>query len=71
MENKFIKLFMSDISDQFEAMQTLHKQNNLTKSAVNNKIIVDDIYQSLVKLETDLNQEYIIEDLIRLQTIID
>ena len=55
MENRYIKYFMNDVSDQFESMQTLHKQNNGKLSALNNKVIVDDTYQSIVKLETDLN----------------
>jgi hypothetical protein len=33
--------------------------------------MLEDIYQNLIKLETDLNQEYVIEDLLRLQTFID
>ena len=31
-----------------------------------NKQILDDIYQNVVKLETDLTQEYVIEDLLNL-----
>jgi len=31
---------------------------------------LDDIYQNVVKLETDLTQEYVIEDLLNLQNFI-
>jgi hypothetical protein len=70
MENRYIKYFLNDISDQFDCLQSLH-QSSVSQVTLSNKVVIEDIYQSIVKLETDLNQEYIIEDLIRLQNIID
>jgi len=37
---------------------------------MNNKIIIEEIYASIVKIENDINQDYVIEDLLRLQAII-
>lgn len=64
MENKHIKYFLNDVSDQYESQYQKQEKSQ-------NKLILEEIYQNLVKLETDLNQEQVIENLINLQNFID
>jgi hypothetical protein len=68
MENKHIKYFLNDVSDQYESQHSIQKlAPALSKQQkALNKQILDDIYQNVVKLETDLTQEYVIEDLLNL-----
>lgn len=72
MENKHIKYFLNDVSDQYESQHSIQKlAPALSKQQkALNKQILDDIYQNVVKLETDLTQEYVIEDLLNLQNFI-
>ena len=67
LENKFIKHFLNDVSEQYDGLQTYH-QKQISQSA--NRYILDEIYENLVKLETDLNQDYVIEEFLNLDALV-
>jgi len=51
----------------------VHKQSQINKHArqTKNKYILDEIYENLIKLENDLNQDYVVEDFLHLQWFVD
>ena len=67
LENKFIKHFLNDVSEQYDGLQT-YNQKQISQSA--NRYILDEIYENLVKLETDLNQDYVIEEFLNLDALV-
>lgn len=74
MHNRFIQHFLNEISEQYD----LYYQNcgskttpSYMKNDKNVAIILTNSYDSLIKLETDLHQDHVIEDLLKLQGLID
>ena len=53
MENKHIKYFLNDVYDQYEGQQSIHKLAMQPSKQIQaqNKLILEEIYQNLVKLE--------------------
>lgn len=79
LDNHYVKNFLNDVSDQYDSLQNYNQQmqqqttwaGTRGPATDNHRYILDEIYENLIKLENDLNEDYIMDDLSKLINIDD
>jgi hypothetical protein len=79
LDNHYVKNFLNDVSDQYDSLQNYNQQmqqqttwaGTRGPTTDNHRYILDEIYENLIKLENDLNEDYIMDDLSKLINIDD
>ena len=63
LDDKYIKHFLNDVSDQQEYLLNYNQGEQAQNKNRNSRYILDEIYCNLEKLESDINHDYVMDDL--------